>query len=56
MEATDPGLRLGTDPVCGMTITTGAQDWQAQHAGRDFWFCGRGCREAFLANPGAYVS
>jgi xanthine dehydrogenase accessory factor len=47
---------LGTDPVCGMTVTTGAEGWQVQHAGRDFWFCGRGCREAFLANPGVYVS
>jgi xanthine dehydrogenase accessory factor len=47
---------LGTDPVCGMTVTTGAEGWQVQHDGRDFWFCGRGCRDAFLANPGAYGS
>jgi xanthine dehydrogenase accessory factor len=46
---------LGTDPVCGMTVTTETNSWQAQYDGRDFWFCGRGCRDAFLANPGAYA-
>jgi xanthine dehydrogenase accessory factor len=43
------------DPVCGMTVSDGAGDWHAEYAGRDFWFCGRGCREAFVANPGAYA-
>jgi xanthine dehydrogenase accessory factor len=43
-----------TDPVCGMTVTAGADGWHAEHAGREFWFCGRGCHDAFASNPDAY--
>jgi xanthine dehydrogenase accessory factor len=43
------------DPVCGMTVTDGDGSWHAQHAGREFWFCGRGCQEAFRAHPDAYA-
>ncbi len=43
------------DPVCGMTVANGVEGWHAEFSGRDFWFCGRGCREAFMANPGAYA-
>jgi xanthine dehydrogenase accessory factor len=53
LEVPDDTART-TDPVCGMTVTTGADGWHAEHAGREFWFCGRGCHDAFASQPGAY--
>jgi xanthine dehydrogenase accessory factor len=47
------------DPVCGMTVLVCDESLRAEHpdpaeAGRTVWFCGPGCREAFLADPAAY--
>ena len=42
-----------TDPVCGMTVFPGDDALHLEHDGRTVWFCGRGCREAFAAHPGA---
>ncbi|OPX08732.1 XdhC family protein [Mycobacterium sp. AT1] len=38
-----------TDPVCGMSVmlTPGAEHLHA--GGQDYWFCGAGCRVAFVA-------
>ena len=32
------------DPVCGMTVTVGANTAHLAHAGIDYWFCNPGCR------------
>ena len=48
------GAARTTDPVCGMTVMAGVDGWHAEHGGRQFWFCGRGCRDAFASNPDAY--
>lgn len=37
------------DPVCGMTVTIEPAAEHVQLAGADYWFCGPGCRTAFLA-------
>jgi xanthine dehydrogenase accessory factor len=37
--------RTATDPICGMTVMVGPD---AVHSG-DHYFCGTGCRDAFLA-------
>ncbi|HET9075915.1 MAG TPA: XdhC family protein [Acidimicrobiales bacterium] len=47
------------DPVCGMSVVAGADTLHVVHpdpaeGGRLVWFCGPGCRKAFLADPGAY--
>jgi xanthine dehydrogenase accessory factor len=47
------------DPVCGMTVLVEEGSLHAVHpdpeqGGRVVWFCGSGCRQAFLANPSAY--
>jgi xanthine dehydrogenase accessory factor len=47
------------DPVCGMSLLVGedslhAVDPDPEQSGRVVWFCGPGCRQAFLANPAAY--
>ena len=33
-----------TDPVCGMTVTIGADTAHLHHDGEDYWFCNPGCR------------
>lgn len=32
------------DPVCGMTVTIGADTAHLHHDGEDYWFCNPGCR------------
>jgi xanthine dehydrogenase accessory factor len=36
------------DPICGMTVVVGADSLSAEHAGETHYFCGEGCREAFV--------
>lgn len=44
-----------TDPVCGMQVAAVPISLHADHQGRRYWFCGSGCRDAFLAAPHRYV-
>jgi xanthine dehydrogenase accessory factor len=49
--------RTEIDPVCGMSVLASADAVHvddAEHGGRTVWFCGSGCRKAFLTNPGGY--
>jgi YHS domain-containing protein len=32
-----------------------AKDLHARHAGRDYWFCGRGCKLDFLEDPDRFL-
>lgn len=42
------------DPVCGMTVVGGGASPYADHAGQRRWFCGSGCRDAFVADPTSF--
>jgi xanthine dehydrogenase accessory factor len=58
-QAPVPTTSTETDPVCGMSVLAGADTLHvvhpdAQQSGRVVWFCGPGCRQAFLADPAAY--
>jgi xanthine dehydrogenase accessory factor len=49
----------GIDPVCGMSVPVGDESLHVVHPdpaaeGRIVWFCGSGCQNAFLADPGSY--
>jgi xanthine dehydrogenase accessory factor len=44
------------DPVCGMTVAAVDATLHADVDGVRTWFCGEGCRKAFLADPAAYAS
>jgi xanthine dehydrogenase accessory factor len=44
------------DPVCGMRVGTGPQALSAEAGGHRYWFCGSGCRTAFLSDPSRYVA
>ncbi len=43
------------DPVCGMKVDPATTAHKAQHAGRDYFFCCRGCRDKFVADPARYL-
>ena len=43
------------DPVCGMMVAPVAASLHVEQAGATVWFCGPGCRQAFLADPARYA-
>ena len=43
------------DPVCGMAVAAVEATLHADVDGVRTWFCGEGCRRAFLADPAAYA-
>jgi xanthine dehydrogenase accessory factor len=45
---------VATDPVCGMSVAVTPAGISAQHAGTTTWFCGTGCRQAFLDDPARF--
>lgn len=44
------------DPVCGMTVAVVLDALTLEHGGRQWYFCGPGCRDAFAANPDRYLA
>src|SRR6185437_15953498 len=44
------------DPVCGMSVDPAKTPHRAEHAGHGYFFCGKGCREKFLADPAKYLA
>lgn len=53
-----PGIgtvATASDPVCGMDVAVTPSSISAQHAGDAVYFCGTGCRQAFLDDPGRFA-
>ncbi|MBX6355286.1 MAG: YHS domain-containing protein, partial [Micromonosporaceae bacterium] len=44
------------DPVCGMSVAVTPDALSLEHAGRTWYFCGTGCREAAAADPQRYLA
>jgi xanthine dehydrogenase accessory factor len=44
------------DPVCGMTVPANDTSRPLEHDGVTYYFCSPSCRQAFEANPAAYLS
>ncbi|MDP1730827.1 MAG: heavy metal translocating P-type ATPase [Devosia sp.] len=44
------------DPVCGMTVDMEKTPHRHEHEGRDFGFCGAGCKGKFAAEPAKYLT
>lgn len=49
-----PVVETAVDPVCGMTVAVTEGALRAEHAGLAWYFCGPGCRAAFLDTPERY--
>lgn len=53
-----PERATEVDPVCGMSVvpqTATAQGLRSTYKGRDFYFCGRGCKLEFEEDPERYL-
>jgi xanthine dehydrogenase accessory factor len=44
------------DPVCGMTVSVTADALATEHAGQMYYFCGSGCKVAFIDDPHRYLT
>ncbi len=60
-QANDPGAGdpdASIDPVCGMTVDRAVaheKGLHTTHEGREYLFCGRGCKLEFGDDPGKYL-
>jgi len=43
------------DPVCGMTVTAGADGLSLERGGVTYYFCRGGCRDAFAEDPAKHA-
>ena len=43
------------DPVCGMQVDPAKAAGMSQYQGQTYYFCSKGCKAKFDANPGQYV-
>jgi Cu+-exporting ATPase len=43
------------DPVCGMQVDPAKAAGTSQDQGQTYYFCSKGCKTKFDANPGPYV-
>jgi xanthine dehydrogenase accessory factor len=46
---------IARDPVCGMDVAVTPSSIAVQHAGAPVYFCGTGCRQAFLDDPARFA-
>jgi Cu+-exporting ATPase len=56
-SANQPGPGQAFDPVCGMIVEVApakASGLMAEHAGQEYFFCGRGCFLDFRDDPEHY--
>lgn len=46
---------MKTDPVCGMQVDPAKAAGSSEYQGQTYYFCSKGCKAKFDANPGQYV-
>jgi P-type Cu+ transporter len=46
---------MATDPVCGMQVDTENARFTADHEGRTYYFCSKGCMLDFRDEPERYL-
>jgi xanthine dehydrogenase accessory factor len=51
-----PEPATAIDPVCGMSVAMVPSSLFAEVDGTTVWFCGPGCRTAYLADPARYAA
>lgn len=47
-------LKKATDPVCGMEVDIPSANYMATYNGKPYYFCNKGCKEAFEKEPEKY--
>ena len=48
-------MAMAIDPVCGMQVDTERAQFKAEHDGRTYHFCSRGCMLDFQEDPEQYL-
>jgi YHS domain-containing protein len=56
VEISIASLSSKTDPVCTMTLKQGEVADTLTYQGKLYGFCGTGCKEEFIKNPGQYLN
>lgn len=46
---------MKTDPVCGMQVDPAKAVGSSEYQGQTYYFCSKGCKDKFDANPGQYL-
>jgi P-type Cu+ transporter len=54
LESVEGGT-VEKDLVCGMQVDPAKAAGTSQHNGKTYYFCSKGCKAKFDANPGQYV-
>ncbi len=48
-------MAMTMDPVCGMSVDTETAQWTAEHDGKTYYFCAKGCMLEFKDDPEKYL-
>jgi len=48
-------MAMASDPVCGMQVDTETAQWTAEHDGKSYYFCSKGCMLDFKDDPEKYL-
>src|SRR6516225_7044626 len=51
----DATTTIHRDPVCGMSVDETKAAGNAEHEGRSYYFCGKGCLAKFQTDPDRYL-
>lgn len=46
---------MAKDVVCNMNVDEKTAKYKSAYGGREYYFCGPGCKTSFDKNPGKYV-
>ena len=46
---------MAKDVVCNMNVNEKTAKYKSTYGGREYYFCGQGCKNSFDKNPGKYV-
>lgn len=47
---------MAKDPVCHMDVDELKTTLKSEHEGKIYYFCAKGCKDRFDADPGKYAS
>lgn len=50
-----PSSMRVTDPVCNMAVDPATAAGRMSYGGKTYYFCGKGCLETFMKDPGGYA-
>jgi Cu+-exporting ATPase len=53
--AEERGMAMTIDPVCGMEVDGQNAQWTAEHEGKTYYFCSKGCMLEFKDAPEQYL-